>query len=171
MTDPLEANHWLRVTESKFGLLRCSELQKTLCIAQQLRGSATTWWATYTSALQGNHQVSWSEFCKTFRERHISAGIMYRKLWELLHLQHGTDSVNEYIRKFNYLQQYGGYHVDTDEMKAEQFRIGMSLLLEDHLVLHHDLSFDALVTVMIDQEGLYKAVFVKYEKESLIRTF
>jgi hypothetical protein len=24
-TDPLEANHWLRVTESKFGLVHCSE--------------------------------------------------------------------------------------------------------------------------------------------------
>jgi hypothetical protein len=30
VTDPLEANNWLRVTESKFGLLHCTELQKTL---------------------------------------------------------------------------------------------------------------------------------------------
>jgi hypothetical protein len=29
-TYPLEANHWLRVTESKFKLLRCFEFQKTL---------------------------------------------------------------------------------------------------------------------------------------------
>jgi hypothetical protein len=33
MTDPLEANHWLRVTGSKFGLLHYSELQKTLFTA------------------------------------------------------------------------------------------------------------------------------------------
>jgi hypothetical protein len=26
MMDPLEDNHWLRVTESKFGLLHCTEL-------------------------------------------------------------------------------------------------------------------------------------------------
>jgi hypothetical protein len=26
MMDPLEANHWLRVIESKFGLFHCSEL-------------------------------------------------------------------------------------------------------------------------------------------------
>jgi hypothetical protein len=32
-TDPLEANHW-QVTESKFGLLQCSELQKSLFAAQ-----------------------------------------------------------------------------------------------------------------------------------------
>jgi hypothetical protein len=33
-TDPLEANHWLWVTESKFRLLQCSKFQKTLYAAQ-----------------------------------------------------------------------------------------------------------------------------------------
>jgi hypothetical protein len=28
--EPLEADHWLRVMESKFGLLRCTNVQKTL---------------------------------------------------------------------------------------------------------------------------------------------
>jgi hypothetical protein len=71
--------------------------------------------------------VLWSEFCNAFRKRHNSAGIVRRKLWEFLHLRQGTDSVNEDIRKFNYLQQYGGYHVDTDEKKAELFRNGLIL--------------------------------------------
>jgi hypothetical protein len=29
-TDPLEADSWLRIIESKFGLLHCTEFQKTL---------------------------------------------------------------------------------------------------------------------------------------------
>jgi hypothetical protein len=32
--EPLEADHWLQVMESKFGLLRCTEVQKTLFTAQ-----------------------------------------------------------------------------------------------------------------------------------------
>jgi hypothetical protein len=45
--EPLEADHWLRVMESKFGLLRCTEVQKTLFTVQQLqvmpaRGGPTT---------------------------------------------------------------------------------------------------------------------------------
>jgi hypothetical protein len=32
--DHLEADHWLQVMESKFGLLRCTEVQKTLFTAQ-----------------------------------------------------------------------------------------------------------------------------------------
>jgi hypothetical protein len=38
---PLEADHWLRVIESMFGLLHCTEVQKTLFAMQQLRGDAS----------------------------------------------------------------------------------------------------------------------------------
>jgi hypothetical protein len=33
-TNPLEVDSWLRTTESKFGLLHCTEYQKTLYVAQ-----------------------------------------------------------------------------------------------------------------------------------------
>jgi hypothetical protein len=118
----------------------------------------------YSAALQDNYQVSWSEFCKAFRERYLSVGITRHKLQEFLHLWQGTDSMNEYIRKFKYLQQYGGYHVDTDEKKVGLFRNGLSLQLQDRLVLHHDLSFDALVSVVIEPEGFYQVVLVEEEK-------
>jgi hypothetical protein len=37
-TDALEADSWLCTTESKFGLLHCTEYQKTLYVAQQFKG-------------------------------------------------------------------------------------------------------------------------------------
>jgi hypothetical protein len=40
--DPLEADEWIRVMEQKFGLIRCTEIQKPLFAAQQLRGPAST---------------------------------------------------------------------------------------------------------------------------------
>jgi hypothetical protein len=40
--DPLETDEWIRVIEQKFGLLRCTETQKPLLAAQQLRGLAST---------------------------------------------------------------------------------------------------------------------------------
>ncbi len=58
-TDPLEADSWLCTTESKFGQLHCTEYQKTLYAAQQLRGSARAWWVTYTATLPADHQVPW----------------------------------------------------------------------------------------------------------------
>jgi hypothetical protein len=47
--EPLKADHWLQVIESKFGLLHGTEVQKTLFTAQQLRGDARAWWANYAA--------------------------------------------------------------------------------------------------------------------------
>jgi hypothetical protein len=38
--DPLEADEWICIIEQKFGLLRCTEIQKPLFTAQQLCGPA-----------------------------------------------------------------------------------------------------------------------------------
>jgi hypothetical protein len=39
--ESLETDHWLWVMEAKFGLLRCTEVQKTLFATQQLRGDVS----------------------------------------------------------------------------------------------------------------------------------
>jgi hypothetical protein len=78
--------------------------------------------------------VLWDEFCKAFRWHHLLAGTMHHNLREFMDLQQGTDNVYEYIRKFNYLGQYGTHHVEIDEKKAELFRRGLSLPLQDRLV-------------------------------------
>jgi hypothetical protein len=90
---------------------------------------------------------------------------MHCNLWEFLDIQQWTDSVYEYIEKFNYLSQYGTHHVDTDEKKAELFRRGLNLPLQDRLVQFHELSFDALVNVLIDQDGTYRALLVEEEEK------
>jgi hypothetical protein len=119
----------------------------------------------YIATISDNHQVSWNEFCTPFRERHISAGILHRNPWEFLDLQQGTDSVYEYIKKFNYLAQYGTHHVDTDDKKIELFRKGLSLPLQYRLVQCHDLSFNTLVSAAIEQEGTYSTLLVQEEEK------
>jgi hypothetical protein len=47
--EPLEVDEWVRVMEQKFGLIRCTETQKPLFAAQQLRGPASTWWANVSA--------------------------------------------------------------------------------------------------------------------------
>jgi hypothetical protein len=85
--DPLEADSWLRTTESKFGLLHCTEYQKTLYATQQLRGAAGAWWASCTATLPVDHQVPWGEFCTAFRAHHLSAGLLCSKLKLFLDLE------------------------------------------------------------------------------------
>jgi hypothetical protein len=47
--EPLDADAWLRTIESKFALLSapCSDTNKALFAAQQLRGTARIWWDHY----------------------------------------------------------------------------------------------------------------------------
>jgi hypothetical protein len=163
--DPLEADDWLRTTESKFSLLHCTEYQKTLYIAQQLRGLAGAWWASYTAALPADHHVSWGEFRTAFRGHHLSAGTMRRKLAEFLDLCQGNHSVCEYIQEFNNLTQYGSHHVDTDAKKAELFRKGPTIYLQDHLILSKNLSYNELASAAIDQEDTMKAYEAVEEKK------
>jgi hypothetical protein len=73
--------------------------------------------------------------------------------------------VYEYIRKFNYLAQYGTHHVDTDEKKANLFRRGPSLPLQDRLVQFHDLSFNTVVSAAIAQDGTYRALLAEKEEK------
>jgi hypothetical protein len=47
--DPLEVDEWIQVIEQKFGLLRCTETQKPLFAAQELRGPTSTWWGNYVA--------------------------------------------------------------------------------------------------------------------------
>jgi hypothetical protein len=56
----------LQVMESKFGLLRCTKVQKTLFVMQQLHGDTGAWWANYTATRPMDYQVPWEEFNKAF---------------------------------------------------------------------------------------------------------
>jgi hypothetical protein len=86
-TDPMEVDHWLCMTESKFGLLHCIEYQKTMYVAQQLRGSAGAWWASYTAVLSMDHHVPCGEFRTAFRAHHLSVGLLRSKLKQFLDLE------------------------------------------------------------------------------------
>jgi hypothetical protein len=125
--EPLEADHWLRVVESKFGLLRCTEVQKTLFTAQQLWGDASAWWANYTATRPADYQVSWAEFRNAFRAYYIPVGVMRKKCQEFMDLKQGGRSVHDYSKQFNHLAQYAPDQVDMDENKKDRFMIGLSI--------------------------------------------
>jgi hypothetical protein len=101
--EPLEADHWLHTIEFKFGLICCTEHQKTLFVAQQLLGNAGARWTNFTTVLPTNHQVQWAAFCEAFRAQHIPAGIMLTKQQEFMDLRQGGRSVHDYSKLFNHL--------------------------------------------------------------------
>jgi hypothetical protein len=133
--DPLDADVWLRVVESKFPLLNgvFSEVTKVRFATQQLRGPARTCWDHFLAMQLADHEVEWREFKAAFRGHHIPAGIMDRKLNEFLALTQWNQTVLQYAQAFNDLCQYAGYHADTDEKKRDRFRRRLSTKLHDRL--------------------------------------
>jgi UDP-galactopyranose mutase len=108
--------------------------------------------------------VPWGEFRAAFRGHHLSVGPMRRKLAAFLNLHQGNRSVYEYIQQFNNLAQYRSHHVDTDAKKAEIFRKGLTIQLQDCLILSQNLSYNELASAAIDQEGTMKAYETAEEK-------
>jgi hypothetical protein len=112
--------------ESKFGLLHCTEHQKTLFTTQQLRGDASAWWANYTATRPMDYLVPWAKFRNAFFAHHILVGIMRRKYQEFMDLKQGERFVHDYSKLFNHLAQYAPEQVDTDEKKKYRFLNGVS---------------------------------------------
>jgi hypothetical protein len=89
-------------------------------------------------------------------------GLLRSKLKEFLDLEQG---VFDYTRQFNTLAQYGSYHVDTDEKKANLYRAGLTIHLQERLVHLSNLSYNELASVATDQEKMMKAVAEADEKK------
>jgi predicted aspartyl protease len=60
------------------------------------------------------------------------------KLKEFLDLERGNHSVFDYTRQFNTLGQYGTYHVDTDEKKANLYHAGTFFLNKHPIIILFD---------------------------------
>jgi hypothetical protein len=142
--------------ESKFGLLRCTEVQKTFFTTQQLRGDASVWWANYTATRPADYQVSWMEFHDAFHAYYIPAGVMRKKRQEFMDLKQGGRSMHDYSKQFNHLVQYTLDQVDTDEKKKDRFMIGLSTKLQERMALNTGGTFLEFVSnIMIMDDAIH----------------
>jgi hypothetical protein len=153
--DPLEADEWSRVIEQKFGLLRCSETQKPLFAAQQLRGPASTWWGNLVAVQPANHQITWEEFKLAFREHYIPEGVLHMKQEEFMKLKQGGDTINQYLNKFNHLSQYAIDQVNTDLKKKNCFMRGLNDRMQRKMATCIDLTYGRTVSTALAVESKY----------------
>jgi hypothetical protein len=112
-----------------------------------------------------DHHVPWGEFRTVFRAHHLSMGPLCSKLKDFLELEQGNRSVFDYTRQFNTLAQYGTYHVDTEEKKANLYRAGLTMHLRERLVHLSNFSYIKLASAAIDQERMMKVVAEADEKK------
>jgi hypothetical protein len=96
--EPLDADAWLHIIESKFALLTipCADSSKASFAAQQLHGAARIWWDNFNAMQPAGHVITWDEFRAAFRAHYIPEGLLERKLNEFLALTQGTSTVLQY---------------------------------------------------------------------------
>jgi len=165
--DPLEADSWLRLMESKFELLMCTEEQKTLFAAHQLRGPAASWWETFLAMQPTGHRVPWTEFRAAFTAHHIPSSVVKIKLREFMNLKQEDRTVQEYVQIFNALARYAPDHVDTDAKKKECFLEGMSPKLRSRLGRRFE-DFNQLVDDAIAMEEDLRLHHLEKRKAKII---
>jgi hypothetical protein len=151
--DPLKADEWIRVMEQEFGLVRCTETQKPLFAAQQLRGPASTWWANLVAVQPAGHQITWEEFKLAFREHYVPEGVLHMKQEKFIRLKQGGDTIMQYLNKFNHLSQYGIDQVNIDLKKKNCFMRVLNDRLQRKMATSLDLTYSRVVSTTLVVEA------------------
>jgi hypothetical protein len=139
--------------EQKFGLICCTETQKPLFVAQQLRGPASTWWGNFVAVQPAEHQVTWDEFKLAFCEHYIPEGVLHMKQEEFIRLKQGGDTVMQYLNKFNQLSQYAIDQVNTDPKKKKCFMRGLNDRLQRKMATCLALTYSRAVSTTLAVEA------------------
>ncbi|WVZ63464.1 hypothetical protein U9M48_013094 [Paspalum notatum var. saurae] len=168
--DPLDADDWLRIIESKFSLLpHLSEQQKARFAAQCLHGPSGAWCASFLAMQPAGHQVTWDEFRAAFRAHYLPPSLIELKQREFRALRQGDMSVLEYVQAFIRLSQYSPEDVNTDPRRATRLLDGFDPTLLTHLGRSYD-SFNELVDVAIDMEHRLRQAHEDQQKKRLAST-
>src|SRR3989337_1273100 len=107
--DPMEADDWLRTIEKKLEIARTKDVDKVPFATHYLEGPAAIWWENAKAMWPADEEITWEKFKDQFRKYHIPNGIMMVKQREFLALLQGSQSVGEYLQKFNHLARYSLY--------------------------------------------------------------
>ena len=126
IVDPLDADDWLRTIEKKLEIARTEENDKVPFATHYLEGAAAIWWENAKAMWPADEEITWEKFKDQFRKYHIPTRIMKVKQHEFLALLQGSQSMCEYLQKFNRLARYSLYDVATEERKIDRFLGGLN---------------------------------------------
>jgi hypothetical protein len=115
--DPMEADDWLRVIETKLDLTNCTNEECVALAVHQLEGTAKSWWDSYCDSHQDPAYITWEEFTRAFCEQHVPWQVMIQKALEFCTMTQGTMRVEEYERHFTKMMKYAADETNTEEKK------------------------------------------------------
>ncbi|XP_039173939.1 uncharacterized protein LOC120296260 [Eucalyptus grandis] len=124
--DPEATALCVQELENAFELLMCTEAEKVVLAAYQLRETASTWWKTNKGIVFPEGVApEWNAFLEVFNEKYFSDCARELKMVEFQRLRQGTMTVDQYEAKFAELSQYAPELVQKPADRAQRFRDGL----------------------------------------------
>src|SRR5512143_2000772 len=148
----MEANDWLHAIEKKLNRLQCNDQEKVAFATHQHQGPASAWWDNHMAPRPPGTEVTWAEFCRSFRKAQVPDGVVAQKKREFRALHQGNRTVTEYLHEFNRLARYAPEDVRTDAERQEKFLSGLDDELTNQLISRDYEDFEKLVDKAIRQE-------------------
>jgi hypothetical protein len=93
LDDPLDADDWLRVIESKLDLTNRIDEECVAITAHQLEGSTKSLWDNYSDSHPNPAHITWLEFCEAFREQFLPRELMIQKAQEFRTMTQGNMTI------------------------------------------------------------------------------
>ena len=115
--DPMDADDWLQVMETKLDLTDSTDEECVAIAAHQMEGPAKAWWNGFVRTHPDPAHITWDEFCAAFREQHIPRQVVIQKAQEFRTMTQGTMRVEEYERRFSKMMRYAPDDTNTDEKR------------------------------------------------------
>jgi hypothetical protein len=123
--DPLEADDWLRVIETKLDLTVFSDEECVAITAHQLEAPAKAWWDNYTATHLNLTFNTLLEFREAFCEQYLPGELLVHKAQEFRTMTQGAMRVEEYERHFMKMMRYAPDNTNTDQKKQFWFLQGL----------------------------------------------
>nr|AAQ56348.1 putative reverse transcriptase [Oryza sativa Japonica Group] len=92
----------------------CNNQEKVAFATHQLQGPASAWWDNHMATRSPGTEVTWAEFCRSFRNAQVPDGVVAQKKTEFRAIHQGNRTVTEYLPEFNRLARYAPEDVRTD---------------------------------------------------------
>ena len=147
MTEPWEAEKWLRGMDIIFDTMGCSRIEKRRLAAYQLTYAAADWWESEKANLgeRAVQMMTWTTFKELFLENYFPQTERNNKEREFIDPTQGNQIVREYTVQFEQLSHFAYHMIDTLDKKNRRYHSGLSLTLQRSTYGHLNQSFNALV--------------------------
>ena len=152
---PEAAENWLGHLRKIFRLIGCSENTMARFAAYKLEDDADRWWTAVTATKSAHYMdvVTWNEFEELFNQMYFPVADRERYVRDYQTVKQGdTETVAEYISRFNRLASFAASEIKSEVDKANKFKWGLRVEYRHNIISTRFTSMEHAISAAKYQE-------------------